>query len=376
MFERFTDRARRIVVLAQEEARLDRHRSIDVDHVMVACLLEGEGVAARALMAFGLGWQELRQRLLMSKPADLAEPPDGHIPFTVEMRKSLEYSLREALALQHNYIGTEHILLGMLNDGGNSGVKLLGQFGISTFMIRNEVVAQLAGKTTVPTTVAVPNAGSQVRVSREHEFDSRRVREDARERRVLVICGNDEQARDAIFGFLRALDLRPMEQEEIVRGAGSAAPYLGDAVRLAFDKVQAVVALLTVDEVAYLHPGLRDGKNPARDGRLFGQPNPRVLFETGMAFGVIPERTIIVEVGALRAVPNLTGRDVIRIGDQPERQLNRIAERLKSAGCAVNESGGDWLRGGRFTRLAALGRRPTKPGPSSAPGTSPSRKGA
>src|ERR1051325_4300664 len=108
MFERFTDRARRVVVLAQEEARMLSHNYIGTEHILLGLIHEGEGVAAKALESLGISLEAVRAQV---------EAPSGHIPFTPRAKKVLELSLREALQLGHNYIGTEHILLGLIREG-------------------------------------------------------------------------------------------------------------------------------------------------------------------------------------------------------------------------------------------------------------------
>src|SRR5262245_41751206 len=116
MFERFTDRARRVVVLAQEEARLLMHNYIGTEHLLLGLIHEGEGVAAKALDALGIELTEVRSRVeeIIGRGS---ETPSVHIPFTPRSKKVLELSLREALELGHNYIGTEHILLGLIREG-------------------------------------------------------------------------------------------------------------------------------------------------------------------------------------------------------------------------------------------------------------------
>ena len=116
MFERFTDRARRVVVLAQEEARILSHNYIGTEHILLGLLREGEGVAAKALESLGLRLEAVRQQVeeIIGKGQ---QAPSGHIPFTPRAKKVLELSLREALQLGHDYIGTEHILLGLLSEG-------------------------------------------------------------------------------------------------------------------------------------------------------------------------------------------------------------------------------------------------------------------
>ena len=116
MFQRFTDRARRVVVLAQEEARLLHHQYVGTEHILLGLLYEAEGVAARALESLGINREAVRQQVEQTIGQG-RQPPSGHIPFTPGAKKMLELSLREALALGHNYVGTEHLLLAMLRMG-------------------------------------------------------------------------------------------------------------------------------------------------------------------------------------------------------------------------------------------------------------------
>ena len=127
MFERFTDRARRVVVLAQEEARILDHNYIGTEHILLGLLQEGEGVAAKALESLGISLEAVRQQV-EEIIGQGQQAPSGHIPFTPRAKKVLELSLREALQLGHNYIGTEHILLALLE--WEDGTGLLSGLGI------------------------------------------------------------------------------------------------------------------------------------------------------------------------------------------------------------------------------------------------------
>jgi len=144
MFERFTDRARRVVVLAQEEARLLDHNYIGTEHILLGLVHEGEGVAAQALTQLGVSLESVRAEVteIIGRGA---EAPTGHIPFTPRAKKVLELSLREALELGHNYIGTEHILLGLLREGEGIGAQVLVRLGAGRDQVRQVVVQLLAG---------------------------------------------------------------------------------------------------------------------------------------------------------------------------------------------------------------------------------------
>jgi hypothetical protein len=143
MFERFTDRARRVVVLAQEEARLLNHNYIGTEHILLGLIHEEEGIAARALTGLGISLETIRVEVeqIIGRGATA---PSGHIPFTPRSKKVLELSLREALQLGHNYIGTEHILLGLIREGEGVAAQLLVKLGGSRDRVRQEVIHLLA----------------------------------------------------------------------------------------------------------------------------------------------------------------------------------------------------------------------------------------
>ncbi|MCW2937942.1 MAG: clpC [Actinomycetia bacterium] len=139
MFERFTDRARRVVVLAQEEARLLSHHYIGTEHILLGLLHEGEGLAYRALDEVGIGLEVARAEVETVVGRGKSEP-SGHIPFTPRAKKTLELSLREALQLGHNYIGTEHILLGLIREGQGPAIEVLDRIGGGADRARQEVL--------------------------------------------------------------------------------------------------------------------------------------------------------------------------------------------------------------------------------------------
>ena len=144
MFERFTDRARRVVVLAQEEARLLNHNYIGTEHILLGLIHEGEGVAAKALESLGISLEKVRQQVEEIIGAGQS-PPSGHIPFTPRAKKVLELSLREALQLGHNYIGTEHILLGLIREGEGVAAQVLVKLGADLGRVRQQVIQLLSG---------------------------------------------------------------------------------------------------------------------------------------------------------------------------------------------------------------------------------------
>src|SRR5437870_3629117 len=144
MFERFTDRARRVVVLAQEEARMLNHNYIGTEHLLLGLIHEGEGVAATALEPMGIALEAVRPQVEESIGQGQAAPT-GHIPFTPRAKKVLELSLREALQLGHNYIGTEHILLGLIREGEGVAAQVLQKLGADLNRVRQQVIQLLQG---------------------------------------------------------------------------------------------------------------------------------------------------------------------------------------------------------------------------------------
>ena len=144
MFERFTDRARRVVVLAQEEARLLNHSYIGTEHILLGLIHEGEGVAAKALESLNISLDAVRAQV-EEIIGQGGSSPSGHIPFTPRAKKVLELSLREALQLGHNYIGTEHILLGLIREGEGVAAQVLVKLGADLSRVRQQVIQLLSG---------------------------------------------------------------------------------------------------------------------------------------------------------------------------------------------------------------------------------------
>jgi hypothetical protein len=144
MFERFTDRARRVVVLAQEEARFLNHDYIGTEHILLGLVHEEQGVAARALESLGISLEAVRAEV--TKVVGRGKhPPTGHIPFTPRAKKVLELSLREAIQLNHDYIGTEHILLGVVREGEGVAAQVLVKLGADLSRVRQQVTQLISG---------------------------------------------------------------------------------------------------------------------------------------------------------------------------------------------------------------------------------------
>ena len=144
MFEKFTDKARRVVVLAQEEAKLLNHNYIGTEHILLGLIHEGEGVAAKALEALNINLEQVREQV-QDIIGQGQQSPSGHIPFTPRAKKVLELSLREALQLGHSYIGTEHLLLGLIREGEGVAAQVLTKLGADTNKVRQQVIQLLSG---------------------------------------------------------------------------------------------------------------------------------------------------------------------------------------------------------------------------------------
>jgi ATP-dependent Clp protease ATP-binding subunit ClpC len=158
MFERFTDRARRVVVLAQEEARMLNHNYIGTEHILLGLIHEGEGVAAKALESLSISLDGVREQV-QEIIGQGQQAPSGHIPFTPRAKKVLELSLREALQLGHNYIGTEHILLGLIREGEGVAAQVLVKLGADLNRVRQQVIQLLSGYQGKETTGAGVGSG-------------------------------------------------------------------------------------------------------------------------------------------------------------------------------------------------------------------------
>jgi Clp amino terminal domain, pathogenicity island component/UvrB/uvrC motif len=145
MFERFTNRARRVVVLAQDEARMLNHNYIGTEHILLGLIHEGGGVAAKALESLGISLQAVRAQVEEIIGHGPEPPPSGHIPFTPRAKKVMELSLRESLQLGHKYIGTEHILLGLIREGDGVAAQVLVKLGADLNRVRQQVIILLHG---------------------------------------------------------------------------------------------------------------------------------------------------------------------------------------------------------------------------------------
>jgi ATP-dependent Clp protease ATP-binding subunit ClpC len=192
MFERFTDRARRVVVLAQEEARMLNHNYIGTEHILLGLIHEGEGVAAKALESLGISLEGVRQQV-EEIIGQGQSAPSGHIPFTPRAKKVLELSLREALQLGHNYIGTEHILLGLIREGEGVAAQVLVKLGADLNRVRQQVIQLLSGyQGKEPATAGGPAEGTPSTSLVLDQF-GRNLTQAARENKLDPVIGREKE---------------------------------------------------------------------------------------------------------------------------------------------------------------------------------------
>jgi predicted nucleotide-binding protein len=164
---------------------------------------------------------------------------------------------------------------------------------------------------------------------------------------VFVVHGRNEALRSAMFAFLRAIGLQPLEWSHAIKATGEATPYVGQILDKAFSMAQAVVVLMTPDDVAYLRKEFQTNHDEPHEKNPTGQARPNVLFEAGMAMGRDVKRTVLVEVGKLRPFSDVGGRHILRLNNTSERRQD-LADRLKTAGCDVDLTGRDWHTAGVF----------------------------
>ncbi|HEX7405563.1 MAG TPA: ATP-dependent Clp protease ATP-binding subunit [Candidatus Nanopelagicaceae bacterium] len=192
MFERFTDRARRVVVLAQEEARMLNHNYIGTEHILLGLIHEGEGVAAKALESLGISLEAVRQQV-EEIIGQGQQAPSGHIPFTPRAKKVLELSLREALQLGHNYIGTEHILLGLIREGEGVAAQVLMKLGADLPRVRQQVIQLLSGYQGKETVTAGGPAEGVPSTSLVLDQFGRNLTQAARENKLDPVIGREKE---------------------------------------------------------------------------------------------------------------------------------------------------------------------------------------
>ena len=192
MFERFTDRARRVVVLAQEEARMLNHNYIGTEHILLGLIHEGEGVAAKALESMGISQDGVRAQVI-EIIGEGQQATTGHIPFTPRAKKVLELSLREALQLGHNYIGTEHILLGLIREGEGVAAQVLTKLGADLNRVRQQGIQLVSGyQGKEPVSAGGPAEGTPAGSAILDQF-GRNLTQAAREGKLDPVIGREKE---------------------------------------------------------------------------------------------------------------------------------------------------------------------------------------
>ena len=174
----------------------------------------------------------------------------------------------------------------------------------------------------------------------------------ANKREIFVVHGRNEEARNAIFAFLKSIGFDPLEWSRVVKSTGKASPYIGEIVDDAFSRQNVFVVLFTPDDEARLKDQFWADSEPPYETQLSGQARPNVLFEAGRAMERDSERTILVELGDLRPFNDIAGRHAIRLDNTPQ-QRKELAQRLQTAGCPVKLDGDDWLTTGDFESAVA-----------------------
>ena len=225
MFERFTDRARRVVVLAQDEARRLDHNYIGTEHLLLGLIREGEGVAAKALEALGISLDTVRQQVEQIIGQG-QQAPSGHIPFTPRAKKVLELSLRESQQMGHNYIGTEHILLGLIHPGDGVARQVLVKLGADPNRVRQQVI-RLLQEHSAEESVSARSAAQELRLlpAVKSRLEAAEQRLTAIEQRVgtgpdisdldqqIDIVRTDKEAAVDAHDYAQAASLRDREKE-------------------------------------------------------------------------------------------------------------------------------------------------------------------
>lgn len=171
-------------------------------------------------------------------------------------------------------------------------------------------------------------------------------------RKVFVVHGRDEHARSGLLNFLRCLDLQPIEWSAAVEKVGHPNPYIREILDAAFSMASAVLIMFTPDDEAKLGDQFLGDRDNDVERTLTGQPRPNVLLEAGMALGLYPRRTVIVEMGSLRPISDLSGMHVVRLSNSVERRQD-LAQRLRLAGCQVNLEGRHWHNEGDLSVTGA-----------------------
>lgn len=180
------------------------------------------------------------------------------------------------------------------------------------------------------------------------------VKKRAKDNTIFVVHGRDEPLRKSMFDFLRALNLNPKEWDHVLREARGNNPFIGNALDEVMEKAQAVVVMFTPDDLVTLKEQFRGADERNTEGKPQGQSRPNVLFEAGLAMGRHAEKTVLVQIGKMKAFSDVAGRHIVKLSETTESR-NDLANRLEKIGCKVDKVGRDWMKAGHFM--------PTEPKP-------------
>jgi len=216
-----------------------------------------------------------------------------------------------------------------------------------------EELSELRGglqRAPIPSPVTIPSVAER-QVS--HASKKRRLPQpSATSRRrgttVFVVHGRNTKAKDAMFSFLRAIGLKPLEWIQAIRMTKQPSPYVGTILETAFREAAAIIVLLTPDDDARLKKHFLVQRDPQHERVLTGQARPNVIFEAGMAFGRDANSTVLVQIGDIRPFSDVAGRHIVHMGNTPEKR-NELVTKLANAGCNVDTSGSDWYSAGDFS---------------------------
>ena len=313
MFERFTNQSRRVVVLAQEEARMLDHNYIGTEHLLLGLLHEGRGSAARALKAMDVTLQAARDQVIEIIGRGQAQQ-SGHIPFTPRAKKSLELSLREALQLGDGYIGTGHLLLGLIHQGDNVAVKILGSLGADLKDLRARVTEEMRGN---------PEEGQDV-PSAERERQPGKV-----------------FLRSEVKGLLDTIDDRLSAIERrlgIMRPVSAAMPSLEARIAQVRRDKEAAIDIQDFDQAV----ALRDAEKQLIEEQARVEQEAVAGAKSAVETGTVPEAGAGADVGAESDEGAATADDDAGEPAEVGRLRARVADlesRLREHGIDPDESG-------------------------------------
>ena len=241
-----------------------------------------------------------------------------------------------------------------------AAIKVGADVGVTINKYANdEELAQLrqAGSPVAPPTGSVPVTSPGTRPTKKAAGKTAKKPAKKVPNQVFVVHGRDRAAKDAMFAFLRSVDVKPIEWNSAIAMSKKAAPFIGEILEAAFSKARAIVVLLTPDDLAQLRPDLLSPSDKPYERILTGQARPNVLFEAGMAFATHPGQTVLVQIGNVREFSDLAGRHVVHMTNEYSKR-QELTTKLKNAGCDVDTNGSDWVSAGDFTDPQA--RTPAK----------------